>query len=289
MGEKIRDINTIKVGTCKLMIELNEGYSDEGRVIHVQNNKFRYLFQEKQFYKLCANFMRSKSELDYLRLHRCENEKPLNRQIVDNTNDATIDQIRGFLKCLDDKQIAYRVIEHRSRFATIIVSPNMYHEMSGVVCGKQLTAIKLNHPYGKMFGYLFLYQMNEFQLFLYKETYIQVFYQLPCMSLEKNTWIPLDRAIQKRVWDCDNAGILPHMLDNETLFIYELCLCIFQFRYFSEEQIKLLSILYEQTEKETLKRLLNLVFFSYTDTLLLLLQSNKYPEIIKSYFTYKEY
>lgn len=289
MGEKIRDINTIIVGTCEFMIELNEGYSDEGRVIHVQNNKFRYLFQEKQFYKLCANFMRSKSELDYLRLHRSARVKPFDSKTIDNSNASTIDQLRTFLKNLDDKKIAYRVIEHRDKFATIIVSPSMYHEMSIVACGEQLSATKLNHPYGKMFGYLFLYQMNEFQLFLYKDTYIQVFYQLPCMSLEKNTWIPLDRAIQKRVWECDNVGIFPHMLDNENLFIYELCLCIFQFRYFSEGQINLLSTLFEQTEKKTLIKLLNLVFFSYTDTLMNLLQSNYYSEIINSYFTYKEY
>lgn len=38
MGEKIRDLHPIKVGSSEFMIELNEGYvKDEGRLIHTPN------------------------------------------------------------------------------------------------------------------------------------------------------------------------------------------------------------------------------------------------------------
>jgi hypothetical protein len=41
MGEKIKDIKSIGVSGMELMIELNEGYAKkEGRLIHIQNDKF---------------------------------------------------------------------------------------------------------------------------------------------------------------------------------------------------------------------------------------------------------
>ena len=70
MGEKIKDLYPIKVGSASFMIELNEGYTTEGRVIHVQNSKFRYLFKELDFLKVAANILRAKSELDYVRVNR---------------------------------------------------------------------------------------------------------------------------------------------------------------------------------------------------------------------------
>ena len=60
MGEKIRDVYPITLIGSKLMVELNEGYSkQQGRVIHIQNNKFRYLLKEKDFYTLSSNILRA--------------------------------------------------------------------------------------------------------------------------------------------------------------------------------------------------------------------------------------
>ena len=43
MGEKIRDLHSIKIGSSELMIELNEGNTKaEGHLIHVQNKHFRF-------------------------------------------------------------------------------------------------------------------------------------------------------------------------------------------------------------------------------------------------------
>jgi hypothetical protein len=68
MGEKIKDIKSIDVSGTKLMIELNEGYTEkEGRLIHIQNDKFRYLLKERDFLKLSGTILRAKAELDYLK------------------------------------------------------------------------------------------------------------------------------------------------------------------------------------------------------------------------------
>ena len=65
MGEKIRDIHPIKIGNSSLMIELNEGYTaSEGRLIHIQNKKFRYLLRESDFYHLSSMVMRAWSEFE---------------------------------------------------------------------------------------------------------------------------------------------------------------------------------------------------------------------------------
>ena len=288
MGEKIRDINTIKIGKTELMIELNEGYSNEGQVIHVQNRKFRYLFKEKQFYKLCSNILRAKSELDYLRMHRIANQKFDNQEMLDNNINSTIEDIKTYFEYLNQRKIDYRIVEIYNKFATVIISPCMHDEFTSA-CASNENIVMLKHPYGKLFGYKFLYQMMEIELYLYRENYIQVFYQLPCMSLENNTWIPLDRAIQKRIWECDQDCYLHHEIDNETKFIYEICLCIFQFRSFTKRQVEILSALFDESDKEILETLLKLVFFSFTDILLTLLEEKKYTEIINCYFTYSKY
>ena len=50
MGEKIRDLKKIHIGKAEFMVELNEGYTKEqGNVMHIQNERFRYLFKEQDF------------------------------------------------------------------------------------------------------------------------------------------------------------------------------------------------------------------------------------------------
>lgn len=61
MGEKIRDIGTIKIGKTQFEIELNKATSSRGpRYIHIQNPKFRYLLTERDFYQFSAEILRAK-------------------------------------------------------------------------------------------------------------------------------------------------------------------------------------------------------------------------------------
>lgn len=66
MGEKIRDLHSVKIGSAELMVELNEGNTKgEGRLIHVQNKHFRFLIGEKGFLELAATILRAYSEMQY--------------------------------------------------------------------------------------------------------------------------------------------------------------------------------------------------------------------------------
>ena len=67
LGEKIKDLYPIYVGSSEFMIELNEGYSSEERLIHVQNKKFRYQFEESAFFDIAGNILRAKLKLDRIR------------------------------------------------------------------------------------------------------------------------------------------------------------------------------------------------------------------------------
>ena len=109
------------------------------------------------------------------------------------------------------------------------------------------------------------------------------------MSLENKTWIPLDRCIQERIWKQDKQKETMNMLDVDSTFIYEICLCIFQFRFFSKGQQGILAELYEKADKECLRELLDSVFFSYTEELIKYVESKQYDKIINSYFTFKLY
>ncbi|CRZ34484.1 hypothetical protein DFR55_101257 [Herbinix hemicellulosilytica] len=55
MGEKIKNLQEIKIGDCNLIIELNKATFKNGpRYIHIQNNRIRYNFSETEFIEFAA-------------------------------------------------------------------------------------------------------------------------------------------------------------------------------------------------------------------------------------------
>ncbi len=68
MGEKIRDMGSLKIGDTRFAIELNHGYTTRNKYsIHIQNEKMRLALNDEEFLKLCGLILRANSELDYLK------------------------------------------------------------------------------------------------------------------------------------------------------------------------------------------------------------------------------
>lgn len=64
MGEKIKDIGKFRLNDREYLIELNKPLSKGGsRMIHLQNNSFRYALTEKNFLKMVGSLVKAKYQL----------------------------------------------------------------------------------------------------------------------------------------------------------------------------------------------------------------------------------
>lgn len=290
MGELIRNLHSIKVGTGEFMIELNEGYTEaEGRLIHIQNKHFRYLIREQGFLKLAATVLRAKSEMDYYKTEELKkHSKKADVKCKENISNETKEVRKTFAEILNLNNIDYRIIETNDRLVTLIVNDDSYDKFIDVI--KKNDIKRELHPYGKRKGYIFLYQMKEFQLYSMNNVFIEIYFKMPCMSLTPKTWIPLDQIVQKGVWEnkeTDDDGC--NVIDNISLCIYRLCWSVFFKNNFMEKDKELLIRNKDVIRNKKFVNELKMIFFSYTDKLISLLENERLDEIISEYYKFSDY
>ena len=292
MGEKIKDLCPIHIGSSELMIELNEGWDSEERLIHVQNKKFRYQFKERVFFDIAGNVLRAWLKLNRNRSERAAVSYRQNRTTKNSCigiiTEASKRSLKEFCSLVGKHDIDYRVIEAGEKFASVVVFNDDYDRLKNLI-RKDREITVLEHPHGRMFGYKFLYQMKPFELVKYKGIYIEVVFQLPCMSLTPKTWMPLEKKIQHRVWDNRKAeGGITH-IDDTSLLIFKICQAIFKNGYFTEETATLINRLMSVVDQDVLRMLLKEVFFLFTDRLLEMISRKRYDEIVYQYVTFCKY
>jgi hypothetical protein len=68
MGERIKDIDKIRIGESEFKIELNHSTSEHGKYeIHLQNDKFRLAIPESEFLQMASCFVLAKKQMDILK------------------------------------------------------------------------------------------------------------------------------------------------------------------------------------------------------------------------------
>ena len=290
MGEKIRDLGPIRIGSSELMIELNEGgNSREGRLIHIQNRHFRYLLKEKYFLQLASTLMRSKCEMDYYKENKLAG---LNKKILPSVPfDSSAEKETTAFMCrsLDSAEIPYRLVEVQKEIVTFIVNNGSYKPFLELM--KSSPGLKKQeHLYSKRYGYNFLYKMRPFELYLKDKVYIEFFFQLPCKSLTPDTWMPLHRSIQERIWvmDTKNEAGQP-VIDLLDYFIFRLCRAVFEREAFTEYDIELMQNNKAVIDSSECRELLSEVFFNYTEKLIEHIVNSEYTKIIPSFYSFKDY
>lgn len=282
MGEKIRDIRPITLIGNELMVELNEGYTKEqGRVIHIQDPKFRYLLTEKQFYETAGLIMRAAVELTFIKSHYVKG-KTVERE----RNSTTIDSF-PMLPVLESSGIDYRILDCREKIVTLLISPDDSKEFDKFAKGNGMR--KLEHPFGKRHGYQFLYQMKEFKIYEKQGQYYEVYYQLPCVSLTPKMWMPLDRKIQQSVWESFRSEKSLKYVSNEEYFIYRLVRAIFEKKCFDDQDREYFVSKKEIVKSETLQQKLSVVLFKFAPTILGMIEAEELDSIIDYYYSSKAY
>lgn len=68
MGEKIRDLSEINLGGAKLLIELNHSVNPKYKYdIHIQNEKFRMEFPDKNFLQIASAILLAEKNFETLK------------------------------------------------------------------------------------------------------------------------------------------------------------------------------------------------------------------------------
>ncbi|MCR4585614.1 MAG: hypothetical protein K5686_07810 [Lachnospiraceae bacterium] len=288
MGELIKNLHPITLGKEELMVELNEGGSKKtGKIIHIQNKDFRLELWEKDFLRLSATILRAKSELDHLKQKEKNRQYPLIMGGAAEADQHTMQLTGEFCAELAKAGIAYRIVDKTKELVTIIVNPG--NRELFMKTAKKISGVKRKpHPSGILFGYKFLYKMKPFLMYEMKGLYIQVFFQLPCYSLTPKTWIPLDRAIQARVWSEENVRDGLCVLDDVSAYIYRLCLAVFKKRGFNDRDVCYFESYAAVTEEAVFTELMKKVFFSYSEKLIQDMKDRKYDTLLAGYYGYCE-
>lgn len=286
MGEKIKDLQEITVGSGKFMVELNEGYlKNEGRLIHIQNKHFRYLLKEKQFMKLASSVLRAREEMKYYKTTRMERAA---RELVElpKTTEEDVKKADELAAALTGKSVDYRLLEVRRGFATILINDDCYSKYRKAM--KELGIKKTVHPYAENLGYHFLYQMRPFELYVKDGFFYEFVFKLPCASLTPKSYIPVDKLIQTHVF-AEACTDEVKRIDDLSYCIYRICLAIFEREAFSTADRELFETHRELLQSEKAGELLRTVFFGFTEELQKLLADLALTEIIPAYYGFSDY
>ena len=281
MGEKIRDVSNITLAKNNLTIELNEGYTKkQGKVIHIQNNEFRYLLSINEFVLASSLIMRGATELEYVKTRR-------NYSLPATKLDNWAISDTSFFNLLKASKIDYCVLDLKPNLVTLIISPSFFDEFHHLVKKKRIK--KIHHPEGDRFGFTFLYQMHPFELYSFNGCFYEVYFEIPAYSLTPKMWMPLDKKIQAWLWDNLNrsASIVeaPAIIKS----IFYLVRCIFYYRNFLA-----IYIMYFEKNEEILNstifsELLRYVFFGFSDVLIYKIKNKEFDNLVNEYFKYSNY
>ena len=128
------------------------------------------------------------------------------------------------------------------------------------------------------------------ELYLKDNVYIEFFFQLPCKSLTPDTWMPLHRSIQERIWamNSKNEENQP-VIDVLDYFIFRLCRAIFERGALTEYDIELMQNNKAVIDSSECRELLSEVFFNYTEKLIEHIVNSEYTQIIPSFYSFKDY
>ncbi len=161
--------------------------------------------------------------------------------------------------------------------------------------GKMIDLCKKFHIsyYGKNYYryYKFLYSMQRGVNIKLNDCTVMLFDRLCCKSKFENAFIPLDKIIQKYVWDerVYDAEDSLYAAGNMTTLIFRLVNGVFNKSQFDEEDIAYIQGHSEYLQREEMKRLLKPIFFSYTDKFLELIINNDYELAIAEHVKNMDY
>ena len=173
----------------------------------------------------------------------------------------------------------------------LIVHPKDYEKFK--VLFQHFGHKRIVHPHGKECGWGFMYGAHEnfFMTNTATGLIVDAYAELCTKSISMNAWLPLDKVIQKsiwenKVWDTANQWWI---MDDENMVIYLLTRSIFEKNNFSEAYIHEIEKRKYLLMRPTARQKLEKIFFKFTDTLIEKANGGGYGKILLSYLTFTDY
>jgi hypothetical protein len=171
----------------------------------------------------------------------------------------------------------------------ILIHPNSKEKFHQRMKSNKWTQIK--HPWDFGNNFVFLYAMDKFEMFTKDNINLDVCFQLPCRSINKGEWMPLDQMIIDSVWE--NKYKHPefnwYQMCTEDQLVHLISRSIFDKKQFTDLYIIEIRALYKKANLEDLTNKLNLVFFKYTPNLIKSIESNNFEIMVNDYMQFSDY
>ena len=152
---------------------------------------------------------------------------------------------------------------------------------------------RIVHPHGRERGWGFMYGAHENLFITNPQTnlIVDVYAELCTKSIAMNAWLPLDKIIQKsvwenKIWDAENQWWI---MDDENMIVYLLTRSVFEKNGFSVAYIREIEKRKNLLARSSARRKLEKIFFKFTDTLIKKINEGGYKEILLSYLTFTDY
>ena len=209
--------------------------------------------------------------------------------------------IHQFFNFLNTEEISYALIKnvgdelpHKLRVGKdidIIVKSDSVERFHLIM---PQIARKIIHPLGKEMGWRNIYGLDDFEFWRLKtadDIFIDVTTKLCCHSLMPQIWLPLDNLIQKDLWNNKlfNKEKGWWQLDENILFTYLIIRCVFDKHKFTEIYTKEILIHRRNISTDIVMTYLKLEFFNFSETLLDLIDTCRFEDIIPSYLRFCKY
>ena len=211
--------------------------------------------------------------------------------------------VRAFFALLNENEIRYILIKNiadelpvrlkNGKDVVLIVHPEEKLRFSKLMSENGF--LYRVHPFGSEQGWKFAYGLEKHQFWQKRDCdadfYIDVCFRLCCKSLTPNTWVPLDEKINGSLWeDAEwNETLNCSQLDEKRLIIYLIVRSVFDKRKFSETYISEIEKRKNLLDDAEVRDLLPCVFYKFTESLILLMKSGRYGEIIHKFLSFKDY
>lgn len=193
---------------------------------------------------------------------------------------------------LNEKEIRYVFMECDSKTLygtdySILVHPDDRKEFWGEMIAKEYSLRQ--HQEGKENGFRYLYSMFPAECWVKDNITYTVFYQLGCYGLQEMSYIPLDKLVNKSIWDNRYLEDGIYHMDRQEKLIYAMVQGVFHYNKFPEHLRKIVEENKDCFAKEDFQQKLRLVFFKFSSKIQSMLEMKKYDEIFHNYISFSEY
>ena len=173
----------------------------------------------------------------------------------------------------------------------IIVHPKDYEKFKFIM--QSFAYKRIIHPHGKETGWRFIYGAHE-NIFLTNpanKLIVDAYAELCTKSISMNAWLPLDKIIQKSIWEnkvWDDANKW-WILDDENLVIYLLTRSVFEKGGFTDAYISDIEKRKNLLKNSSARQKLEKIFFKFADTLIEKVNRKQYENTLIEYITFTDY